>query len=36
MLSLALLGVGVVAAQRARHKTAADAPADDASARAPD
>jgi protease I len=37
MLSLALLGVGVVAAQRVRHKTpAADAPAEDASARARD
>ncbi|WP_440967690.1 DJ-1/PfpI family protein [Massilia sp. GER05] len=37
MLSLALLGVGVVAAQRARQKTAsADAPAEDASARARD
>jgi protease I len=37
MLSLALLGVGVVAAQRVRQKTAtADAPAEDASARARD
>jgi protease I len=42
MLSLALLGVGVVAAQRARHRQAADppeasdAPAPDASARAGD
>ncbi|SDE95891.1 protease I [Massilia sp. PDC64] len=37
MLSLALLGVGVVAAQRVRNKQAvADAPADDASARARD
>ncbi|WP_413674518.1 type 1 glutamine amidotransferase domain-containing protein [Massilia cellulosiltytica] len=37
MLSLALLGVGVVAAQRVRQKTAsADVPAEDASARARD
>ena len=37
MLSLALLGVGVVAAQRVRQKTAsANAPAEDASARARD
>jgi protease I len=37
MLSLALLGVGVVAAQRVRHKApAADAPAEDTSARARD
>jgi protease I len=37
MLSLALLGVGVVAAQRVRQKTAsAHAPAEDASARARD
>jgi protease I len=37
MLSLALLGVGVVAAQRVRHKSpTGDAPADDASARARD
>jgi protease I len=37
MLSLALLGVGVVAAQRVRQKTAStDAPAEDASARARD
>jgi protease I len=44
MLSLALLGVGVVAAQRVRHRQATDppeasgaaAPTPDASARAPD